>query len=315
MAGEVPADPVQAAERILGSRGHFATLDLPEANVDAGSLRKQYRRLALAVHPDKCPHPQAKEAFQKLSEAFEVLCTEAGQRQALAEKGQRPAKRQRAKEDAKDVRAPWWDTTWEEFEKRFRQRDAGEAARQAEFEGGMKAQQSHRRVKEQISEAERAVEHCDRTKGRGPSALWPRRGDRPELRESGAASLRLTELLSYLRRSHCYCLYCGCVFDSATDLERNCPGFSEAEHERPGDRRATQAWNGGSEVSASVGTIMQHEPDPLDAFMSGMEDQLTQDMQKSVKAMKTRHMPQKGWSFQQQAQQNKNELKRLKRGR
>ncbi|CAE7761824.1 Gpatch11, partial [Symbiodinium sp. CCMP2456] len=270
--------------------------------------------LALAVHPDKCAHPEAKEAFQKLSEAFEVLCTEAGQRQALAEKGQRTGKRRRSTQDAKESKAPWWDTTWEEFEKRFRQRDANEAARQAEFEGGMKAQQSLRQMKEQILEAERSVEHLDRSKKRGPNALWPRRsGERPELSEPGAARLRLTELLGYLRRSHCYCLYCGCVFESVSDLARNCPGVTEMEHERTAPR-ATES-GGGSEVAESTGTIMQREPDPLDAFMSGMEAQLSQDMQKSMKATKHRHMPQKGWSFQQQAQQNKNELKRLKRGR
>ncbi|OLP81606.1 Methyltransferase-like protein 13 [Symbiodinium microadriaticum] len=290
MAEEVAGDGAEAAERILASRGHFATLGLPEAQVDAANLRKQYRRLALAVHPDKCTHPQAKEAFQKLSEAFEVLCTEAGQRQALAEKGQRTGKRRRSTQDAK---APWWDTTWEEFEKRFRQRDANEAARQAEFEGGMK---------------ERSVEHLDRSKKRGPNALWPRRsGDRPELSEPGAARLRLTELLGYLRRSHCYCLYCGCVFESASDLARNCPGVTEMEHERTAPQAAESSVS--SEVAESTGTIMQREPDPLDAFMSGMEAQLSQDMQKSMKATKYRHMPQKGWSFQQQAQQNKNELK------
>eukprot|EP00439_Symbiodinium_sp_Y106_P027590 s3771_g3.t1 len=138
-----------------------------------------------------------------------------------------------------------------------------------------------------------------------------------------AARLRLTELLGYLRRSHCgsvcddfqgYCLYCGCVFESASDLARNCPGVTEMEHERPSAPQATES-SGGNEVAESTGTIMQREPDPLDAFMSGMEAQLSQDMQKSMKATKYRHMPQKGWSFQQQAQQNKNELKRLKRGR
>ncbi|CAE7801705.1 EEF1AKNMT [Symbiodinium sp. CCMP2592] len=72
------------------------------------------------------------------------------------------------------------------------------------------------------------------------------------------------------------------------------------EHERPSAPQATES-NGGNEVAESTGTIMQREPDPLDAFMSGMEAQLSQDMQKSMKATKYRHMPQKGWSFQQQA--------------
>ena len=40
-------------------------------------------------------------------------------------------------------------------------------------------------------------------------------------------------------------------------------------------------------------------------------EELYNDLHKSYKATRNRHMPQKGWSFQQQAQQNKNEMKRL----
>eukprot|EP00438_Fugacium_kawagutii_P036191 Skav232978 [mRNA] locus=scaffold1735:471507:473685:+ [translate_table: standard] len=67
-------------------------------------------RLALLVHPDKCSEiPEAKAAFQKLSEAFEHLVAAADAAQAPDGTGpRRGAKRKREK--------PWWDVpTWEEW--------------------------------------------------------------------------------------------------------------------------------------------------------------------------------------------------------
>ncbi|GAV60816.1 DnaJ domain-containing protein [Cephalotus follicularis] len=36
-------------------------------------VKKQYRKLSLLVHPDKCKHPQAKEAFEALEKAQQLL--------------------------------------------------------------------------------------------------------------------------------------------------------------------------------------------------------------------------------------------------
>jgi len=30
-------------------------------------IRKQYRKLSLLVHPDKCSHPQARQAFESIN--------------------------------------------------------------------------------------------------------------------------------------------------------------------------------------------------------------------------------------------------------
>ncbi|XP_042473193.1 J domain-containing protein spf31-like [Zingiber officinale] len=38
-----------------------------------GDVKKQYRKLSLLVHPDKCKHPQAKEAFGALAKAQQLL--------------------------------------------------------------------------------------------------------------------------------------------------------------------------------------------------------------------------------------------------
>lgn len=61
----------------------FARLGLPDALCETSVLRRAYRTAALLIHPDKCAHPEAKMAFQKLSEAFDVLSGPEGQQQQL----------------------------------------------------------------------------------------------------------------------------------------------------------------------------------------------------------------------------------------
>ncbi|XP_002962433.2 J domain-containing protein spf31 [Selaginella moellendorffii] len=50
----------------------FEHLNLP---VDATleEIRRQYRKLSLLVHPDKCKHPKSKEAFAALAKAQQLL--------------------------------------------------------------------------------------------------------------------------------------------------------------------------------------------------------------------------------------------------
>lgn len=44
-----------------------------DADADTASVRKAYWRLSLLVHPDKCSHPSAHEAFQAVSKAAKLL--------------------------------------------------------------------------------------------------------------------------------------------------------------------------------------------------------------------------------------------------
>jgi hypothetical protein len=48
---------------------------LVSENIDDLSLKKQYRKLALIVHPDKNPHPASKQAFDAIADAYTVLST------------------------------------------------------------------------------------------------------------------------------------------------------------------------------------------------------------------------------------------------
>ncbi|KAK7279718.1 hypothetical protein RJT34_24775 [Clitoria ternatea] len=42
-------------------------------NMSSDNIKKRYWKISLLVHPDKCPHPQAHQAFIKLNKAFKEL--------------------------------------------------------------------------------------------------------------------------------------------------------------------------------------------------------------------------------------------------
>ncbi|PFH34822.1 DnaJ domain-containing protein [Besnoitia besnoiti] len=70
------------------------------AEATEDDVRKQYRKLSLLIHPDKCKHPMAQEAFQVVNKAYEQL-----QRAEMREKYRdviEEAKRRVLKENAKE---------------------------------------------------------------------------------------------------------------------------------------------------------------------------------------------------------------------
>ncbi|KAK9432510.1 hypothetical protein V1505DRAFT_413398 [Lipomyces doorenjongii] len=42
---------------------------------------------------------------------------------------------------------------------------------------------------------------------------------------------KLEVVLEYLRQKYYYCFWCGCKYDDAVDLDQNCPGLTEEDHE------------------------------------------------------------------------------------
>lgn len=66
------AGPQAAAAAAAVVADPYAVLDVA-ADADTASVRKAYWRLSLLVHPDKCGHPAAHEAFQAVSKAAKLL--------------------------------------------------------------------------------------------------------------------------------------------------------------------------------------------------------------------------------------------------
>lgn len=119
--------------RALGGGSPFVRLGLPEALSDQIVVRRAYHASALLAHPDKCGLPQAKLAFQRISEAFDMLATPHLQQRALeaASRGARACASERGSrdhaDDDKDSRGcKWWDASWSEFERRLWQRAEAE---------------------------------------------------------------------------------------------------------------------------------------------------------------------------------------------
>ncbi|KAF4659329.1 hypothetical protein FOL47_007613 [Perkinsus chesapeaki] len=75
-AGKDNNDPNYQADRltskVFSSAYEVLLLDPTEEHSDK-EIQKQYRRLSLLVHPDKCNHPKAAEAFQVLAKALKDI--------------------------------------------------------------------------------------------------------------------------------------------------------------------------------------------------------------------------------------------------
>eukprot|EP00931_Biecheleriopsis_adriatica_P009654 TRINITY_DN110716_c0_g1_i1.p1 TRINITY_DN110716_c0_g1~~TRINITY_DN110716_c0_g1_i1.p1 ORF type:complete len:329 (-),score=89.49 TRINITY_DN110716_c0_g1_i1:41-994(-) len=306
-------DGSKAVAQILAATSLFGRLELSEEAVDVAVVRSHYYRLALAVHPDKCKDAKATEAFQALSEAFERLSSEAGQAQCLREAGvcRSAAKAQprRPHEGSEEERkARWWDTrTWEEFEQRLKHRERTEAALRKQYFSGLRAKFEGRKVRGYVRGAERSVEHLDRNAGLPESPLWPPEStqaardleeevakarqtepwpgaanellpdynERAELNDPALAIQRLLELMTHLRTVHLYCVYCGCRYDSADDMERNCPGITEEEH----DEATSAGLRDSAETALDTGAADDGEAaeDPLEAYMASVDAELQKE--------------------------------------
>eukprot|EP00933_Yihiella_yeosuensis_P018648 TRINITY_DN15239_c0_g2_i1.p1 TRINITY_DN15239_c0_g2~~TRINITY_DN15239_c0_g2_i1.p1 ORF type:complete len:318 (+),score=63.26 TRINITY_DN15239_c0_g2_i1:112-1065(+) len=304
-------DPIAV---ILGAKTLYARLELPDEAVEVSVVRKHYYKLALLVHPDKNEDPRANAAFQALSAAFERLSSEVGQASYLKEVSKvnhqvnhACSERRERSQEEKDKQARWWDTkTWEEFEHRLKHRERAEAALTKQFFTGQRVRFERRKVRGQVRCAERSVEHCDRNQGLSESELWPPESrqaardleaevlqarltelypgqadealpnydERAELDDPKVAIVRLLELMTHLRTVHLYCLYCGCKYDSPEDMDRNCPGITEEEHD--------EAMSAGLRDSAETTIVPAGEAeepgeDPLEAYMASIDAQLQED--------------------------------------
>lgn len=66
------SENADVVEAILGAKTLYDVLSLDKTCTDA-DIKRSYRKIAVKVHPDRCKHPKATEAFQKMSHAYQTL--------------------------------------------------------------------------------------------------------------------------------------------------------------------------------------------------------------------------------------------------
>lgn len=66
---------VDPCDRILGAKTLYEVLEV-EKDCSGDQIKRSYRKIAIQVHPDRCKHPKATEAFQKVAHAYQTLSDE-----------------------------------------------------------------------------------------------------------------------------------------------------------------------------------------------------------------------------------------------
>lgn len=95
---------LSAENKINGENDWYSVLSV-NANADEETVRKQYRKLALTLHPDKNKSIGAEGAFKLLSEAWSVL-SDKGRRSLYDQKTKMRKHQQRASRSGRDTSTP-----------------------------------------------------------------------------------------------------------------------------------------------------------------------------------------------------------------
>jgi small GTP-binding protein len=68
----------QELRRIERAANDWEVLKLDKSNTTLAQVKSTYRKMAVSVHPDKCPLPNAQAAFQKINSAYQNIVSKLG---------------------------------------------------------------------------------------------------------------------------------------------------------------------------------------------------------------------------------------------
>lgn len=242
--------PYTDVNKIIDASTIFERLGLPAKKTSIKELSKQFKLLAVKVHPDKCAHPDSKKAFQLLAEGYQQLCDPTVQTREL-EAIHRNEKCRELRPN-KEFWCHTWTIPWAVFEKCFEARERLENELRQDFLRSQSAKYLARRLRNTILQAEKTVVNLDELHCVECHWLWPvtmqntANNASSDERDNGEQSIlrsavsddtpsleddqnRLVNILFYLRHRYNYCLYCGCAYTDAQDKEK-CPGPLEQDH-------------------------------------------------------------------------------------
>lgn len=120
--------------------------------------------------------------------------------------------------------------SWEDWERKLRKQEEIERGLQRSFLSTQRARYSQRQMANVLRKATNICAELDERAGIADNDLL----DREELPEDTAKAEQLVWLLSYLRDTHRYCMFCGSFFANDEDLKLGCPGLLEDDHDVDG---------------------------------------------------------------------------------
>lgn len=232
------AEPMITA--ILAAESHHEALGLCSEKLVPAAVRTAFRRRALICHPDKvratapAESARAEAAFRRIAVAFDALHEpKAGSTTEPRAKRRRHANSS-AGQGGRSEEEHGEEASWDEWERDLRRFEDLERW----FVGLQSARYADRHTRRLLEKAAKTVTELDERAGvaDNPELI----AIDSELADGGYTGcndgcetqpeLHLANLLLYMREQHKYCFFCATRFEDLEDLERTCPGLTEADH-------------------------------------------------------------------------------------
>eukprot|EP00933_Yihiella_yeosuensis_P032317 TRINITY_DN25900_c0_g1_i1.p1 TRINITY_DN25900_c0_g1~~TRINITY_DN25900_c0_g1_i1.p1 ORF type:complete len:481 (+),score=92.70 TRINITY_DN25900_c0_g1_i1:94-1536(+) len=285
-----PGDKEDAIGRLLDARHPAGALLGPDSSnrpsPPEGLLR--YRSVVNQVHPDRCVDSRAARAFRRASMAFDVLCTLDSTPAVMTASAAGWDPSSESSRPPKDPR--FWDIGGiNDIDRCLEFRAAAMKTLWEDMTQELTSTQRLSRLRRCVSDAERACEHLDRSKGYRHSRLWPtsplaaQKASTRQLSlidEARTVCLRYVDLLCHLRAVHRFCQLLGAGFDHAAELDALSPPSATAKLLQEVLCKAeTSTGSTGPEAAAAPdGDVPMEgsddEIDPLDAYMATIEEEV-----------------------------------------